>query len=45
MFEMVIGFIGVLLGVGNVVGGYVVIEWMLEMFKFSKLGVIKLGSY
>ena len=32
----VIGFIGVLLGAGNAVGGYVVTERMLEMFKSSK---------
>ena len=34
--EMTIGFIGVLLGAGNAVGGYVVTERMLEMFKSSK---------
>jgi NAD(P) transhydrogenase subunit alpha len=34
--EIVIGFIGVLLGAGNAVGGYVVTERMLEMFKSSK---------
>jgi len=34
--EQVIGFIGVLLGAGNVAGGYVVTERMLEMFKSSK---------
>jgi NAD(P) transhydrogenase subunit alpha len=33
---MVIGFIGVVLGAGNAVGGYVVTERMLEMFKSSK---------
>ncbi|HUG98708.1 MAG TPA: NAD(P) transhydrogenase subunit alpha [Gammaproteobacteria bacterium] len=31
----VIGFIGVVLGAGNAVGGYVVTERMLEMFKAS----------
>jgi NAD(P) transhydrogenase subunit alpha len=31
----VIGFIGVLLGAGNAVGGYVVTERMLEMFRPS----------
>jgi H+-translocating NAD(P) transhydrogenase subunit alpha len=31
----VIGFIGVVLGAGNAVGGYVVTERMLEMFKSS----------
>jgi len=31
--EQVIGFIAVLLGAGNAVGGYVVTERMLEMFK------------
>jgi NAD(P) transhydrogenase subunit alpha len=34
--EQVIGFIGVALGAGNAVGGYVVTERMLEMFKSSK---------
>jgi len=33
--EKTIGFIGVLLGAGNAVGGYVVTERMLEMFKSS----------
>ncbi len=33
---MVIGFIGVVLAAGNAVGGYVVTERMLEMFKSSK---------
>ena len=31
----IIGFIGVVLGAGNAVGGYVVTERMLEMFKSS----------
>ena len=31
--EQVIGFAGVLLAAGNAVGGYVVTERMLEMFK------------
>ncbi len=30
-----IGFIGVILGAGNAVGGYVVTERMLEMFRRS----------
>lgn len=34
--EQVIGFFAVLLGAGNAVGGYVVTERMLEMFKSSK---------
>ncbi len=34
--EKLVGFIGVLLGAGNAVGGYVVTERMLEMFKSSK---------
>lgn len=34
--ERVIGFIGVILATGNAVGGYVVTERMLEMFKSSK---------
>src|ERR1700744_2331714 len=33
--ERTIGFIGVLLAAGNAVGGYVVTERMLEMFKSS----------
>ncbi len=33
--ERVIGFIAVVLGAGNAVGGYVVTERMLEMFKSS----------
>jgi NAD(P) transhydrogenase subunit alpha len=34
--EQTIGFIAVLLGAGNAVGGYVVTERMLQMFKSSK---------
>ncbi|HSH43299.1 MAG TPA: NAD(P) transhydrogenase subunit alpha [Arenicellales bacterium] len=34
--EHLIGFIGVMLAAGNAVGGYVVTERMLEMFKSSK---------
>jgi NAD(P) transhydrogenase subunit alpha len=34
--ELVIGFIGVMLAAGNAVGGYVVTDRMLEMFKSSK---------
>ena len=34
--EKIIGFIGVMLAAGNAVGGYVVTERMLEMFKSSK---------
>jgi NAD(P) transhydrogenase subunit alpha len=34
--EIVIGFIGVVLAAGNAVGGYVVTERMLEMFKSSR---------
>ncbi len=34
--EEIVGFIAVLLGAGNAVGGYVVTERMLEMFKSSK---------
>ena len=34
--EQIIGFIGVALAAGNAVGGYVVTERMLEMFKSSK---------
>jgi NAD(P) transhydrogenase subunit alpha len=36
--EKTIGFIGVILATGNAVGGYVVTERMLEMFKSSKGG-------
>ncbi|MEN8108451.1 MAG: NAD(P) transhydrogenase subunit alpha [Pseudomonadota bacterium] len=36
--ELVISFIGVMLATGNAVGGYVVTERMLEMFKSSKGG-------
>lgn len=32
----VIGFVGVVLAAGNAVGGYVVTERMLEMFKTSR---------
>ena len=35
MLEQLIGFVGVVLGAGNAVGGYVVTERMLEMFKAS----------
>jgi len=34
--EMIVGFLGVLLAAGNAVGGYVVTERMLEMFRSSK---------
>jgi len=34
--EKIIGFFGVVLAAGNAVGGYVVTERMLEMFKSSK---------
>ena len=34
--ELTIGFIGVFLAAGNAVGGYVVTERMLDMFKSSK---------
>lgn len=37
-FEVFIGFVAVILGAGNAVGGYVVTERMLEMFKSSKGG-------
>jgi NAD(P) transhydrogenase subunit alpha len=33
--ELTIGFLGVVLAAGNAVGGYVVTERMLEMFKAS----------
>ena len=34
--EQLLGFVGVVLAAGNAVGGYVVTERMLEMFKSSK---------
>jgi NAD(P) transhydrogenase subunit alpha len=34
--QQVIGFLGVVLGAGNAVGGWVVTERMLEMFKSSR---------
>ncbi len=34
--EQTIGFLGVILAAGNAVGGYVVTERMLEMFKSSE---------
>ena len=34
--ELTIAFVGVVLAAGNAVGGYVVTERMLEMFKSSK---------
>jgi NAD(P) transhydrogenase subunit alpha len=34
--EQLVGFVGVALAAGNAVGGYVVTERMLEMFKSSK---------
>jgi NAD(P) transhydrogenase subunit alpha len=44
--ERVIGFLGVALGAGNAVGGYVVTERMLEMFKSSGAkGPVKKGSH
>lgn len=33
--EQIIGFVGVIMAAGNAVGGYVVTERMLEMFKSS----------
>jgi NAD(P) transhydrogenase subunit alpha len=36
--ETLVGFIAVVLGAGNAVGGYVVTERMLDMFKSSKGG-------
>jgi len=36
--EQLIGFVGVMLAAGNAVGGYVVTERMLDMFKRSKKG-------
>jgi len=36
--EQLIGFLGVMLAAGNAVGGYVVTERMLDMFRSSKKG-------
>ncbi|OBS09459.1 NAD(P) transhydrogenase subunit alpha [Acidihalobacter prosperus] len=36
--EQFVGFVGVLLAAGNVVGGFVVTERMLDMFKASGKG-------
>jgi NAD(P) transhydrogenase subunit alpha len=41
--EITIGFVGTVLAAGNAVGGYVVTERMLEMFKSS--GQKKKGSH
>ena len=41
----VIGFVGVVLAAGNAVGGYVVTERMLEMFKASGQRGPKKGSH
>ena len=38
VMEQLVGFIAVVLAAGNAVGGYVVTERMLEMFKSSKGG-------
>lgn len=35
LLEQVVGFLGVVMGAGNVVGGYVVTDRMLAMFKPS----------
>jgi NAD(P) transhydrogenase subunit alpha len=43
--EKVIGFTGVLLGAGNAVGGYVVTERMLEMFRSSGAKAKQKGSH
>ena len=40
-----IGFLGVVLGAGNAVGGYVVTERMLEMFKSSGQRQPKKGAH
>jgi NAD(P) transhydrogenase subunit alpha len=37
-FEQAIGFLAVLFGAANAVGGYVVTERMLAMFKSEKTG-------
>jgi len=42
--EIAIGVVAVLLAAGNVAGGYVVTERMLEMFKTSKPGAGSAGA-
>jgi NAD(P) transhydrogenase subunit alpha len=42
--ERILGFIAVLLGTANAVGGYAVTERMLEMFKSSKDRAPKVGA-
>ena len=42
--EKAIGFIGVFLAAGNAVGGYVVTERMLEMFRTTKKETAEGGS-
>lgn len=42
--EIAIGVVAVLLAAGNVAGGYVVTERMLEMFKASKPGTQPSGE-
>ncbi|HET7557265.1 MAG TPA: NAD(P) transhydrogenase subunit alpha [Rhodanobacteraceae bacterium] len=42
--EIVIGVVAVLLAAGNVAGGYVVTERMLEMFKASKPAASRLAE-
>jgi len=43
--QTIIGFIAVLLAAGNAVGGYVVTERMLEMFKSSDKNKNKKGGH
>ena len=42
--EKAIGFVGVFLAAGNAVGGYVVTERMLEMFRSTKKETAKGGG-
>ncbi len=42
--QLIIGFVGVLLGAGNAVGGYVVTERMLEMFRRGRPGPVDRDS-
>lgn len=44
VMEQVVGFLGVLLGAGNVMGGYVVTDRMLAMFRPSTKKPVKAAT-
>ncbi|GFE96824.1 MULTISPECIES: NAD(P) transhydrogenase subunit alpha [Gluconobacter] len=44
ILEQVVGFLGVMMGAGNVVGGYVVTDRMLAMFKPSDKAAPQKGA-